>query len=101
MSKADEIFEIYGYKQVNCNPICNEYRENNHLKNAIFYEKENHFNKEIKEIYDFVYIIFDLDKKKFVKWNYSHQTIMYINMQEFQAISLKCRELGWIGGEDE
>lgn len=25
----------------------------------------------------------------------------YITMQELQAINLKCRELGWIGGEDE
>ena len=25
----------------------------------------------------------------------------YITMQELQAINLKCRELGWIGEEDE
>lgn len=95
MSKADEMFKKIGYRLVNNNPMCEKYIKYNKIKSAIFYEKENHYLQEYPNIYDFDYIIFDLDKKRFLKFNYDHQRIMFILADELQAINEKVRELGW------
>lgn len=39
-------------------------------------------------------LIFDLKNERIL-------TSGYIDMEILEAINLKCRELGWIGGEDE
>lgn len=96
MSKADEMFEKLGYRIVNSNPMCKQYQECNKINNAIFYEKENHYLKEYPNIYNFDYFIFDLDRKRFLKFNYDHQRIMFITAQELRTINEKVKELGWI-----
>ncbi len=98
MSKADEIFQRLGYRIVNSNPMCEEYRQCNRIDNAIFYEKENHFLENCPNVYNFDYIIFDLDKKRFVKFCYDHQSVMFILAEELQAINEKVKELKWNNG---
>lgn len=95
MSKADEMFKELGYKLVNDNPMCEKYIKCNKIKSAIFYEKENHYLKEHPDIYDFNYFIFDLDKKRFLKFNYDHERMMFVLAEELEAINEKVKELGW------
>lgn len=80
MSKADELFNELGYEKKNLDIIFSRFWEewgNTDL------EKTISFNTEHK------YLKFD-DENEYG-----------ITMEEIQAINLKCRELGWIGGEDE
>lgn len=96
MSKADEMFKELGYVIVNSNPICKDYQERNKIKNAIFYEKEDHYLKDSSNIYNFDYIIFNLDEKRYLKFCYDHQCIMFILSDELEAIYEKAKELGWL-----
>lgn len=80
MSKADEMFEKLGYKK--------EYEA----------EVEEVSGEEMRikysnEFYNY-YIQFWNDKTVNKKVDFDE--IGYLNMQELQAINLKCKELGWV-----
>ena len=82
MSEADEILNSLNYKFV---------KEDD---NFITYERVDFgtysytltFNKEVKSV---------------IKYHEIYDDRLFLTMDELKAINLKCRELGWIGGEDE
>lgn len=72
---ADEMFEELGYK-------------NGGMLNDIllsYYNKTNSME-----------ITFDLSEKTFIKYDKFWGVCLRINMEELNAINLKCKELGWI-----
>lgn len=78
MSKADEMFDILGY------------------------EKHSSKTHERFDLYNFddehlIRIVFNNKTKRVA----IHCDGDALDIEELQAINLKCRELGWIGGEDE
>ena len=82
MSEADRLFDELGYKKLN--------------KKETKLSFDNDFIKLLLCVYEapmYNFIYFYNDKT----FNFTTTK----NMQELQAINLKCRELGWIGGEDE
>lgn len=80
MSKADKIFIDMKYE--------------------ILVETNQKIQYEYTGLYFDREIIFDLTDKS-VLCELSTGESMSVTMEELQAINLKCRELGWIGGEDE
>ena len=86
MSKADELFKSLGYEITTNNYVVEE--------KCIIYE-----NKERE------YIYFSLKDKEIGTYKeenlYKCGMFLSMTMQELQAINLKVKELGWIGGEDE
>lgn len=88
MSKADRLFEELGYG------ICDDI----HRIEYYLHQNFTHF-KVIKKIY-----FYKIEKDICIEeWNVTEgiRISTNITMQELKAINLKCRELGWIGGEDE
>lgn len=88
---AKEMFEKIGYNLTS----------NFDIKNIIYDKNMQYRNKIIKcyECYDkkycdFRYIVF-LESKKILKWNYSHQCLMFITYEEIKAINKQVEELGW------
>lgn len=70
------------------------------LKYEIIVETNQKIQYEYTGLYFDREIIFDLTDKS-VLCELSTGESMSVTMQELQAINLKCRELGWIGGEDD
>lgn len=80
---AKEMFEKLGYKQV----------ENMHKGSLLIEEDciiyENTYSN------DFIYYVFELNHKRFIKWCYSHQCICWVHNNERKAINKQIEELGW------
>jgi hypothetical protein len=88
---AKEMFEKLGYNLTS----------NFDIKNIIYDKNMQYRNKKIKcyecydkKYFDFRYIVF-LKNKKILKWNYSHQCLMFITYEEIKAINKQVEELGW------
>lgn len=77
MSKADKILEELGYKKIKTTG-----------DNLLEYEKQ--FPEYSK------FIRFDLLDRTFTSFYYGIDMQSYLNIQELQAINMKCKELGWI-----
>ena len=84
MSEADEMFEKLGYKKdiIFCNSEVD----------TITYTRDKNYssNVDFNCIGETVKVHYGKEKKD-----------GHITMNILKAINLKCRELGWIGGEDE
>lgn len=82
MSESDRLFGKLGYKKYTS-------------EDCIMFMK------------DLFMITFILPNKTFITeykygdYNFPNTRPFEIGKEELQAINLKCRELGWIGGEDE
>lgn len=79
MSKADEMFEKLGYKL-----------------------EHNHYSCDNSDIYTY----HEKNRNNFLRFKTSSRTFYSLfdktyDIDELRAIFTKCRELGWIGGEDE
>lgn len=88
--KAKEMFEELGYRLI----------PNINIK-SIISDKDLRFNQNIIKAYEYyderffsyTYILF-LENNKILKWNYSHQRIMFITFEEIKAINKQVSELG-------
>lgn len=88
MSKADELFEELEYKKMTYPSGYIFYYQLNGLDKKFGFEfQEDKYDKTKSEVYPVCY-------------GKNDEAITF-NMKELEAINLKCRELGWIGGEDE
>lgn len=94
MSKADEMFKSLGYELIDEKICPHSYRYNKNITRfdikEIILQKAN---KLITVCYYKVDIHGNMESLNLIEY--------HLSLQELQAINLKCRELGWIGGEDE
>ena len=79
MSKADELFSNLGYK-----------KKHHIVEDEVILIGYTKFDEPVDECS----IMFLKKAKRLMAMN-------WITINELQAITLKCVELGWIGGEDE
>ena len=79
MSKADELFSNLGYK-----------KKHHIVEDEVILIGYTKFDEPVDEC-----SIMFLNKAKLL------MAMNWITINELQAITLKCVELGWIGGEDE
>ena len=95
MSKADEMLEKLGYT------ITKEVISSEKYNDGIqFMKQERIYLKKYIEFYYYhkqicIYVEQDINGT-IKRWE-----SVIIDAKEIEAIHLKCRELGWIGGEDE
>ena len=111
MSKADRLFEVLGYRiYLNDEETLIYKHETERFEYSITFDK-----REFKKTFHAVEGIFvPKDVEQWSTQEFKNEWLKYcaseghweniwheFSIQELQAINLKCRELGWIGGEDE
>lgn len=89
MSKADEMFEELGYEKIVEHELLREHKDNTDITTEVIMYRDEITNIEIS---------FWSDRTISKERIYDES---YLTVTEIEAINQKCRELGWIGGEDE